>query len=98
MNKERLRKLAQHLDKMAPEKFDMGTWCGMPCCIGAHAQRLFRLKVGGVAKYLDIEDKDYALFLPSRRTGAYDATPKQAAKVIRHLIKHGVVDWERFVK
>lgn len=38
MNRERLLKLANHLDTVKPAKFDMGNWsCGTTACAAGHA-------------------------------------------------------------
>ena len=41
MNKERLEQLADHLEKLPPEKFSMDLWCGTTCCIAGHTNLLF---------------------------------------------------------
>lgn len=109
MNKERLKKLAQKLDKTKPEKFNMHEWCGTTCCIAGHALIMARksrddMRFWGDAmywarSYLDLSELvARELMWPApvqHMTFRWNATPKQAAKVIRHLIKTGEVDWQR---
>lgn len=111
MNRERLRKLAQRLDKTPREKFTMTTWCGSRCCIAGHALIMARKPRDpffwvdvryAAADYLGL---DYhtadILMTPDMNPGSVDAiegsAPKQAAKVIRNLIKTGKVEWEKFL-
>lgn len=37
------------------------------------------------------------LFYPKSNAGAWNATPAQAAAVVRYLVESGVVDWDKFV-
>lgn len=112
MNKERLRKLAQRLDKTPREKFDMRTWCGTKCCIAGHALIMARQRRPAydsdldqwrdtirpaAAEYLGIDFNTGEDLMDCDPFGNQSATPKQAAKVIRHLIKTGKVEWEKFV-
>jgi hypothetical protein len=101
MNKERLEQLAAHIEALPPEKFDMSKWCGTPCCIGGHAEKLFKLDPTEEDTLGLDYDKLFSLFYPIIRGHHYSdpglANNTQAANVIRHLIKTGKVEWERFV-
>lgn len=44
MNKECMLQLADYLDALPEEKFDMDNWCGTACCIAGHAQKLFKAR------------------------------------------------------
>jgi hypothetical protein len=104
MNKERLEKLAAHIEKLPREKFDMDQLCGTPCCIAGYVMKITKNSTrGGVlhpaADWLGLSypgGEGRQLFVPALDR-AYRATPKQAAKVIRNLIKTGKVEWEKFV-
>lgn len=37
LNIENINKLADYMDGLAPEKFDMANWCGSACCISGWA-------------------------------------------------------------
>lgn len=79
--------------------------CGTASCIGGTAEVYFELP-NAVSVYTfltDVEeeqaipDKDYetlhSLFYPPESGGYWGATPEDAAKVIRHLVATGTVDW-----
>jgi hypothetical protein len=83
-------------DKM----FSMRAWksgyaCGTVACIGGTAELL-----GGV----DMEDGAVGgdelndLFYPDGCEGAWDATPKQAAKALRNYLMTGEARWEEAMK
>lgn len=98
MNKRRLDIVAKWLEGGAKEKhgvahFDMRDWkCGSVCCIGGAAQQFFgRDSDAGELLGLDAV-QEHALFYPNS-SRAHASTPKEAAKVVRHLIHTGVVDW-----
>lgn len=106
MNKERLELLADHLEKLPREKFDMQEWCGTACCIAGHAVALAHIAVVhpessqtayAAQEWLGLDDKvGLELFVPTEAPLS-EITKNQAASVIRHLIKTGKVEWEAFV-
>lgn len=104
MNKERLELLADHIEKLPPEKFDMWQWCGTACCVAGHAISLAGIRPrhkdetpGLAQKWLGLTmDQRTALFSPIGRLGAMSSPPKRAAAVVRHLKDTGKVEWERF--
>jgi len=106
MNKERLAKLANRLSRIEPEKFNMNLWCGSACCIAGHTYALFSEErpserwsevVEGAEKILKLDPTQSWPLMHPRIGRAWNATPKQAAKVIRNLIKTGKVEWEKFL-
>lgn len=111
MNTERLEMLAAHLEKLPREEFNMGTWCGTACCIAGHLMSIegrwrpahgncfqweeYALPVAADLLELSFED---AADLMGCEPHNENATPQQAASVVRHLKDTGKVEWERFVK
>lgn len=54
MNKDRLRKLADHLDTVAPEKFDLSNWsCGTTACAVGHACTMPEFQMEGLSTSLN---------------------------------------------
>lgn len=112
MNKARLLKLADHVEKLehsnAPtlsEKdnchFTLERYqyrCGAPACIAGHAKELWGSKeiessFKVASRVLSLNwDQARMLFVPA---GFFyqDITPQMAAKVIRHFVKTGEVDY-----
>ena len=69
-----------------------GHHCKTCACIGGWTEALFP----GVAAHKSLgllSLKVHALFYPDAAPRAYDATPSQAAAVLRHLAATGEVDW-----
>ena len=81
--------------------------CGSPSCIAGWAAWEFRERpevmngffVQSDARvYLGINRASASLlFIPDHFIEAYEATPAQAAAVLRHLANTGKVEWERFI-
>lgn len=108
-NIKNLLALADHLDALPPERFDMENYCGTACCIAGHAAALSPdkksspLTVERAAAWLGIKLKnensdwsmpEHRLFVPRTEDAvAWESTPEQAAKVVRHFAKTGRVKW-----
>ena len=104
MNRERVLELADWIEKLPPEDFDMTTWrhgCQSPACIAGHAFALFEPKLFANTIGSEYSRAKSALGLNRRRAadlftpdGLMDRTTNiQAARVLRHLAETGVVDW-----
>lgn len=84
---------------------DLPNDCGTASCIGGTAQVLFGLDTA-TEVYLFLSDTEddqgvvdedwttlHDLFFPHEGHIYWNATPEQAAKVIRHLVATGKVEW-----
>ena len=103
MNRERVLKLAEWIENLAPDDFDMTAWrhrCGAPACIAGHTYALFepesfdlrgRTEYTRAKRLLDLRPIQAAgLFTPTHQRRI---TNTDAARVLRHLAETGVVDW-----
>lgn len=71
--------------------------CGSACCLNGWVEACNGKPVSGWAiNGLGVnESQNDQLCIPREDTGAYSATPQQAARVIEILRDEGVVDWPR---
>ena len=68
--------------------------CGTCGCIGGWTEAIFFNDGATACEILDLDyNAKEKLFFPCNSTGAYDATPEQAVKVLNILIETGIVDW-----
>lgn len=85
-------------------RFNMESWggyCGSACCIGGSAEAISGLRPGtlsassGALAFKGNRELQN-LFFPYHHIhgfGAWKATPKQAAKALRHYLTTGKEDW-----
>lgn len=68
MNKERVLQLADYIEALPEEKFDMAIWCGTACCMAGHAKRLFKARPRSTDE-LHGEERDVSgrVFFPAQR-------------------------------
>lgn len=104
--RERLEYLAGFLRRQPPESFDMGVWhCGAAACIGGWCELIFtgtsyETEDRNVGALIGLTGSQHNhLFYPhvpddlEGTWSPYDATPRQAAAVLDHLLNTGEVDW-----
>lgn len=89
VNVQNLLKLADHLDGVAPSDFNIALWSA---CIVGHCQAVFPAEDPGFVLGLS-HDQYRSLFIPKVAPFIVSATPKMAARVVRHLALTGEVDW-----
>lgn len=107
MNHENILTLAAHLEKLPSQEFDMSNWglerdCGFVGCLAGHACILFRNKLPATGPGIRTRaetllgltpETSLELFVPSPSSGGMQASPSEAARVLRHLAGTGIVDW-----
>ena len=104
MNQERMLRLADHLDAIPKDQFDMCHFCGTACCLAGHAVILFvgrnpanmhSDEVSEVAKGLlelngvQMDALFYAVEGPMGEHPLEDITPSMAAEALRQVVREG---------
>lgn len=107
MNTERILHIADLIEKLEPQQFDMNEWansCGTVACIAGwtyltYADEVIPGSAGTVAAEILGLDEEVAnsLFVPTDEDGLdamyEDITPAHAAQTLRKLAETGEVDW-----
>lgn len=109
MNKENILKLAEHIEKLPPDRYRQLVFsrCGLPQCIAGHALDLsgdwdWRVERWNEDKYLaqywlGLSDVQADALFAGEPVGMGWTEPSvdDAASTLRHLAETGEVDWGR---